>query len=199
MVDCSETGALTSSIPRPFENINSEIDYRGVMFLDQRNSIIGTTHCRSDVSICDKEYDCVLIDYGYNLNTKGLLDCDQLIFVTDQQAHNIGRLTIPNNLRDNKKCLIIKNLVRSRITPSYILSELMLDNLSSTQIYVVDQDELDSKCKINCQYDGTFHFMKLSTQTKSIIMGLSVALYPDITKKDLKEAYKKAERGVWNQ
>jgi hypothetical protein len=198
LVDCSETGALTSSIPRPKAKFNSEIEYRGVMFFDQQKSN-DNPYGWSEVIMGDKEYDYVLIDYGFGGNTKELAKCSQLVFVTDQQAHNIHRLRIPDDLKHCEKYIIIKNYVKCRITPSYILSELTLDYLSANQIYIADQDELDLKCKINYQYEGTFHFRKLSTQTKSIIKGLLIKFCPEITKKQIKEVCKKVERGVWKQ
>lgn len=198
MVDCSETGALASSISRPNVKLNSEIEYHGVMFFDQHKSK-DNPYSWSEVIMGGKEYDYVLIDYGFGGNAKELAKCSQLVIVTDQQAHNIHRLRTPEELNNCGKCIIIKNYVKSRITPSYILSELMLEDLSANQIYIADQDELDLKCKINCQYEGSFHFRKLSTQTKSIIKGLIIKICSDISKKQMKEACKKVERGGWKQ
>ncbi|MDF2942794.1 MAG: hypothetical protein K0S01_1652 [Herbinix sp.] len=195
MVDCSETGALTASIPTPVGTINSIIENRGVMFLDARSLNKDNSLCWEEVST-DEVYNYILIDYGYNTHAEGLNDCDQLVIVTDQQAHNIGRLSIPAHLKDKDKILIITNVVACKITPQFITNELKLNHLVTKKVYVVNQDELDMECKIKCQYEGIFRFIKLSTQLKSVLKGLIMELLPELQKKILKEAYKKAERGV---
>jgi len=196
MVDCSESGALASCFLCP-EGIKNEImEYRGVRFLDGRNSMDIDTFMDSKNMPAANKYDSILIDYGFHVDEQGLKNCDHLVYVTDQQAHNIRRVSKFIHLKDKQVNLIIKNLVNSRITPKYIISEINLKHISTKQTYVVYQDELDTNCRMNCQYDGVFRFVKLSSQSKNVIKGLLVELLPSITKRELKEAYKKAERGV---
>jgi hypothetical protein len=196
LVDCSETGALTASIPIPKGATDTVIETRGIMFLDGRSSFENHSFCWEEAPINEKEYDYVLIDYGYNTNADGLRNCDQLVIVTDQLAHNLGRLSIPDFLKDKEKTLIIKHVVSCKITPEYIAKELDFDHPFTKKVYVVYEDELDRECKIKCQYEGVFRFIKISMQLKSVIKGLTIELLPKLTKKELKVAYKKAERGV---
>lgn len=195
MVDCSETGALSSSVPCPEEIKNSVIEYRGVMFHDCRNKENKDPYSGKETNLNYEAYDFILIDYGYYTEAEGLCACDRIVCVTDQQAHNIQRITGIDLLKDKQKSLIIKDVVNSKITPRFIVDELKLENLSAKQTYVVYQDELDSKCRINCQYDALSRFLKLSMQSKNVIKGLVTELLPEITKKELEVAYKRAEKG----
>lgn len=197
MVDCSDTGALTASVPFPKEVKNSVIEYRGIMFLDGRNTENKDPYGRKVANLQNlmKDYECILIDYGYNTDMDGLKTCDRIVCVTDQQLHNIRRVSGIGNLKEVRKCLIIKDYVNCNVTPKYIVSELKIDNLAAGQTYIVYQDETDAKCRINCQYDGVFRFHKLSIQAKNVVKGLLKDLLPEVTKKELDKAYKKAEKG----
>lgn len=196
MVDCSESGALASCMLYPESIKNEIIEYRGVMFLDSRNSMDMDPYRELENESHSNEYDYILIDYGFHVNGNGLKSCDHLVYVMDQQAHNIRRLSNLIHLKDIKSNLIIKNVINSSITAKYIISEMNLEHLSTKQTYVVYEDELDANCRMNCQYDGVFRFVKISSQSKNVIKGLVVELLPKIMRRELKEAYKKAERGV---
>ncbi len=196
LVDYSETGALSSSIPSPKGIRNTVIESRGVMFLDNRNSKEEVPLWQNKADIQDAENDFALIDYGFCTGAIGLSACEQLVLVTDQQAHNINRLAGLDYLKEMRKSLVIKNVVSCRITRQYIAGELKLEGPASKQTYMIYQDEVDTKCRINSQYDGIFRFAKLSSQSKNMIKGLIVEILPEITKKQLKEAYKKAEKGA---
>lgn len=196
MVDYSETGALAASIPCPEGLKNSVIEYRGVMFSDGMDTNETKDNGNDKAEFQKNDFDCVLIDFGLRVGNEKLKFCDRIICVTDQQIHNIKRLAVVGDLQGVKKSLVIKDVVGSRVNPSYIICEFEQRNLKAEQIYIVNQDEIDTRCRINSQYDGVFHFRKLSMQTKTVIWGLIYEMYPNAEKKALNDAFKKAEKGA---
>ncbi len=186
LVDFSETKALTQSIPIP--NILNEsstyLDYRGVDFIK------GENYCAS----IGKDYDYVLIDFGFNREILSKIQCDNIIYVTDLQLHNVKRINILSKKGNPKQHVIIKDVLPCSITPEYVLLEINL-GLDIEDIYIIEQDAIDIKFKIQSQYSQTFFFDKLSKSMKTFLQDILFKFDENLSKNQIINAYRKAERG----
>ena len=80
-------------------------------------------------------------------------------------------------------------------TPEYILSEL--DSKANIKcVYIIEQDALDIKLRINSQYSQTFTFNKLSTSMKTFLKNILMEFDESLEINHIQSAYKKAERGM---
>jgi hypothetical protein len=194
LIDYSENGALSACIPKNITLENFVLDYRGVYFINQCTGYGMYSEGTFDIDQFTASYDCIIVDFGFASCLTDSIRCDELIFITDQQAHNIRRI---NSIIHNgaKKFLIIKDIISRRVSVRYIIDELSPEENQYKQIYMAYLDDIDYSNKINCQYDLRFCFRKLSRQTKNIIKGLASEFYPELPKKLIDAAYKKAESG----
>lgn len=192
LLDSSDTGALTACIPVPGRLKDKRIEFRGIMFQDMRNIAAQSSEEEQGYD----EYDCILIDYGYDVNVIDSLFPDILIYVTDQQIHNINHLAELKAEAAIGKMLIIKNYIHHKTDSSYIMQQLRLSEENLMGSYVLSPDELDEKSRLSCQTDYVVKLKKLSVLTKKLIREITMELYPDISMKELNKGWKKAERGL---
>ena len=193
LLDCSLSKALTACVPAPAGLSNKRIEYRGVMFQDIKSSSDGITAAKD---MGGDEFDCILIDYDDEVKILEDNQLDILVYVTDQQMHNIRHLAELKVKKTAVKILVIKNYIQHRTSPSFIIQQLKLSTEDLKNTYVISQDEVDDKSKLSCQSDYVFKFNKVSHQTKNFIKGIAAELYPDITKRALNKGLKRAGRGL---
>jgi len=185
IIDYSYTDALTTCIPVP-EGLNvydDIIDYRDVDY---------TKKCFEEDYL--NEYDDILINFGFHYIEHVAAVCNYIIYSTDLQKHNIDSLRSIPFIRDGKKQLIIRDMVDSKINPTYIIDLLQMEFLKD-DVYGFELDALDMKYKILIQYDTIFEFKRITKYLKSYLTDTLKKLYPNIAHKELREALKKAERG----
>lgn len=184
LVDYSDIGDLTACIPVP-DGLYVEDDiitYFGV----------GFTRKILDQDILNG-YDDVLINFGFNYIQSAASKCTKVIYVINQQKYNISRLsTIPD--LDIPKCLILKDMVRSKINQEYIMENIK-KNVLDENIYTFFLDEIDAKCKLLAQYNTVYEFKKISNDVKNFLKVTIKNMLPELSDKTLKEIYKIAERG----
>ena len=190
IVDQSETQAVTECIPCPDGLDQTIIEYRGIYFLraqkreEDWSSILGK-----------KGYDFILTDYGFHPDARAFSVSDHIICVTDQQKHNWNRVLPLLGMGGDKLSMIIRDVV-GHIAKEWNRNgfpELAL--LPADRIHVMYLDELDMKCKIRCQYEISYHFKRLSIPTQNVIKKLVMEMLPGINRKELRSAYRKAQRG----
>lgn len=186
LVDYSETQALTSSIPIPeiLRESNTYLDYRGIDFIKGRNYIQNM----------DKDYDYVLIDFGFNHGILSNIKCHNIIYVTDLQLHHAKRLKRSLVTGNPKNYIVIKDVFPCKVSPDVILKEISLKAIIE-DIYVIEQDALDIKFKIQSQYNQTFYFDRLSKSMKTFLKDIIYRFDKNLDKSQIQSAYKKAERG----
>lgn len=186
LVDFSETEALTQSIPIPdsLREDSSYMDYRGIDFIKGRNYY----------PCIEQKYDYILIDFGFNQDVLPMIPCQNLIYVTDLQLHNVKRIKINKESKEFSKFVIIKDVFPCKIKPDYILEELDSD-FKEENIYILEQDAIDIRHKINSQYSQTFYFHKLSKSMKSFLKDIIRQIDIRLKREEIQVAYKKAERG----
>lgn len=186
LVDYSETQALTLSIPIPetLRESNTYLDYRGIDFIKGRDYFLNM----------GKDYDYVLIDFGYNHGVLSNIKCHNIIYVTDLQLHHAKRLKCSSVKGNPQNYIIIKDVFPCKISPDLILKEISLKAIIE-DIYVIKQDALDIKFKIQSQYNQTFYFDKLSKSMKTFLKDIICRFDENLDKTQIQNAYKKAERG----
>lgn len=187
LVDFAETEALfqSISIPDTLREENDYIHYSGIDFIQGKY-----------YEIDKKEvYDYILIDFGYDAENILLSQCEKVLFVTDLQLHNVKRMKDISYKGEGEKYLIIKDVFTCKIKPEYILEQLSSLMIEEQHVYILYQDPVDMKYRIQTQYDHKISFPKLSKPTKFFLQDLIVNISENLSQKQLRSAYRKAERG----
>jgi hypothetical protein len=184
-IDYSENQALTSCIPLPKGLDNKIVDYRGVKFTNN-------LEYKEEPNV----FDFILIDYGFNSSFNfNISECDFVVCVTDFQIHNINILKNNLHIKELKKCLVIKDITKCKIKPTFVVDELGFDNLDKQDIFLINYDFIDLSCRILCQYDDIFTFNKVSGTVKNLIISLAKRCLDEIPESKIYAAYKKARKG----
>jgi hypothetical protein len=189
LVDHSDTLSLKNSIPEP-KGLCSNTDiitYRGLDF---------TT---SSVSLeMLKQYDDILIAYGFRKPAEDIGYCGRVVFVTDLYRYNHSRLreySINHHL--NKiayKELIIKEAIETKITTD-IISERIGIRFSPENITVLFRDDKDYYNGVICHTNNSIYFTHVSKQLKRHLIQETKVLYPNIKAKQLTAACNRAGKG----
>lgn len=195
LLDLADNKKLSICIPYPDQllakNKNNSliIDYSGI-------DIIINNEGRNKISNFVNQYDFILIDFGFDLKNKEILLCDELFLVTDLDKTNSNRFNNTQFDHIQNKYLIFREVVDCKITPFYVLEE-HIPNLHIDREYcsILYQDYIDTKMKLNWQYDEDVRFKKLSRHYKNWIKD-TVTYISGLTRKDIEKAYKAAERGA---
>lgn len=184
LIDLTADQDLASCIPVPIglDPSDDVISYYGVDFTKAAPS--------SDML---NEYDVVLISFGFNISAE-IKYCNRIVYAVNQMLHNINRVAALAPISAYEKHLIIKDMVSSKITPEYIADCLKLE-IKPENIITLDFDEVDMKYKILAQHDSLFTFSRITNKAKRYLITTVRELNPEVTEKELREAYRLAERG----
>lgn len=182
LVDQSCNKALFESISKP-ENLkgNSLVSYRDIDYMNEYEDNQASN------------YDYIFIDFGLNDKDKTII-CDKLFLLTDLQVHNVNyikRIYRVSNIKS--KVIIIRNAIKCKIKPEFILSQMGRTIHNSS--YVIYEDFLDQESKIKCQYNDKIIFNRLSPMFKSSLKKIVIDEFK-YNKKDIKKAYRLAARGA---
>lgn len=184
LVDYSESSDLTSCIPVPID-LNPQKDVISYMGIDFTGNKFITEFIDS--------YDDILINFGFHMNS-GVTLCTQIGYVVDQQKFHIERLVSLPKTEISNISLLIKDYVDSKINSEYILERLN-KNIRKDNIYVFEQDVIDTKFKILAQYNTVFEFKRISRGTKGYLKNTILSMHPGMKTSTIQKAYKLAERG----
>lgn len=183
VIDNSESGALTCCIPVPdsLNPKNARISYRKLDFIKDRSALEFL-----------RDYDYILIDFGFKTNHKDLENCSLVYLVTDRQQHNILRL---QNLKVYREAyLIVKDIIKNEFAV-YLLDNLKDNKIEVKKYYCLYRDETDKENMVTLQYDNDIKFRSQSGQLKYILNQLIIeTLHFD--RREVSQAYKKAKRGA---
>lgn len=182
LVDKSCNKALFESISKP-ENLqgNSIVSYRDIDYMNEYDDNQASN------------YDYIFIDFGLNDKDK-TITCDKLFLLTDLQVHNVNYIKRIYRVSDIKsKVIIIRNAIKCKIKPEFILSQMGRTIHNSS--YVIYEDFLDQESKIKCQYNDKIIFNRLSPMFKSSLKKIVIDEFK-YNKKDIKKAYRLAARGA---
>lgn len=187
IIDRSETGSLERVMPAPVgvDPANEIITYRKVDFT------------KSDLPK-DRldEYDVVLTQYGFKDPGDELLMYDRLMIVTDLYLSNVNRINdTPFKLRDDAECcLLVRNVVDTKITPYAIAEKIALDIPADNKLFLYFEYQ-DHANAIICQSNQVPRFTKISRQLRRMLVDDVMSIYPNIPKKACIKACKKAKKG----
>lgn len=203
--DITETREIFYSMPNPYSNTSFENNQ--VMYSNDLSRIDERTSA----------YDYVLFDFGYNVNDELVKQCEKVIYVTDQQAHHLTRLTefISSYYNDEihfdkktlkeqfeklesddctlqKRLLVIKDFVSSKYKRNFILAQVG-NIFPENNVHILFYDEGEYGRRLDGQHTQHFVF-KGSSDVKELMFDI----LPNEVKSDskaLKKAYARAERG----
>ena len=208
LVDYSENRALTYSIPsvlleQPiytvYKNSNKayeeavrnteSISYQEIDFLFEPKY--------EELEALEEQYDVILIDFGYQVFSKFLSRCEEIFLCLDPKLHHIIQLKplakISTDFKDHIH-LIFRQVYDCKINVSFVCEELGME-FPKDHIYTYYEETLDMKYCIDSQYNHVYHFMKISKGLKECLMYLIRTMYPDLSYRDLKSAYRIARTG----
>ncbi len=184
LIDNSETEALTYCVPIP-ESLNpkvNKINFRNIDFMKDRN-----------VSDFIREYDYILIDFGFKTMHKDISNCSQIFLVTDKQQHNISRIQNIKLIQADTY-LIIKDMIR-KDNITYLLENLKENKINIKMYYALYYDDADKENMIALQYSNDIKFKNLSAQLKYLLNQLISETFK-FNRSEVGQAYKKAKRGA---
>lgn len=187
VVDCSETSALTYSIPE-VEGIDTElcrITYRHVDFtrMPLKEEIIN-------------EYDDVLIDCGYRQPDFDVSILTKIVFVTDIYLFRMKRLEHAGRYDELpvKRELLIRGITDIKISSDQ-MTELIGMQFKEEEVKELHLSEWDYDNAVICHFNRAFRFPRVSGVMKEYLMSEIRELVGELPKKQLKCAYQRAKRG----
>lgn len=147
----------------------------------------------------ENNYDVALMLLGYSPTYKEVFTkSDVRILSTDFTRANILRvkefLDDLNPMEQLGLIKIYRDLIATKINEKYIDTLLTFDNISFPKEYAIYFDDEIAATSLLMQYNDVFKFDKLNKEYKEVVYDLMNDYFP-IEKKELKKAYKRAERG----
>jgi hypothetical protein len=141
------------------------------------------------------EYDDVLIDCGMKVPVTSIILFTKIIYVTDQFEYNIRRIASIDEF-DGCKCeklLLIRNAVYTKISAAKISQQInKAIALEKTRVLYLDESDYE-RC-LNSHMNQVFT-LNLSKLYKDYLIDQVKSMCSDFTKKEIKEAYRKAKNG----
>lgn len=196
LIDDSETQALHCSIFYPIAmnpTINS-VEYNNFTFVSKKPL--------ANVEELEKFTD-IIIDFGYHVSHPDLQHCTFVNFVTDLQKHNALRLLnvkVPERVNrpersiEVKKTLLIRDIVKCKITSDYIKELTKSLGVTDENSYLVELDETDYILKLHSQYNSVYQFKQLSNHFKSYLESVVQKEF-ELNDSDFYKLWKIAEGG----
>lgn len=184
IIDNSDLGALTYCIPIPDELNPKEIkvSFRNMEFMKHRS-----------VLEFAKDYDFILIDFGFNLQNKDYMNCSQLFLVTDKQQHHISRLQYLR-LNQPEAFLILKD-VTEKENAAFLFESFKDYSPALKDYYYLYYDEIDKENMTALQYSYDITLKKLSGQLKYMLFQILSDIF-GFGAEEIGQAYKNAKRGA---
>ncbi|MHB8129836.1 MAG: hypothetical protein ACYDEX_12635 [Mobilitalea sp.] len=187
IVDNSETGALSESIPQVqgIDVSSGILTYRKVDF----------TAKVIDEKITDN-YDEVLIDFGCYEPGIILSYITRVVYVTtmyDFVIKKVSGINFYDRLKASRS-LLIREAMEINIATEDIVEKLDKGVLVK-DVSVLYRDDRDYENSLICHCNQIFKFTQISIKLKSYLIGEIRILCPDLTEKHIKTAYTKAKKG----
>ena len=198
IVDCSESKALTFCIPEP------KIDKSAVLYMreavqEEKSYYITHQGCEfirnlsyEQIMEKRKEYDYIMIDFGFHQEERMLAACSLVVLCVDQQLQNMIALQPVFQEREElleKSCLIFRRIYGCKISMKYLQQELGM-TLPRERVYQYDQDVIDIKYCIDSQYNHRIQMSFLPKGMKSCLSFLMQIIEPKLSREQEKKIYK---------
>lgn len=173
--DLSDTKALSYCIHGSSEELEDIITYHNADFANINE-------------LQNMVYDFILVDFGLCLEHPDIGNCSEIWILTDPQIHHVLALKALKLKKEQKRILIIKDLVHGKISTKYIMKELEEVGIAGDP-YKIYWDQDDWKFAINCQYNNLSFFEKLSLEYLDLFA--EQLEESGITKRQLKKTFKR--------
>lgn len=187
LADYSDTGALKNAIPQLAESDSGNIitTFRRVDFT--------TGEINQEIM---ESYDDILIEAGSKPPSKSLPSLTGIVYVTDMFEFNRKRIEEIKLFDDRtvRKTLLIKSVIDMKISVDSMILKIR-GNILWENVYVIDWDERDYANSLLCNHSKVPGFLKISAMQRAYLKREIMALLPEITRKQLNAAYKKARKG----
>lgn len=181
IMDASDQRALTCCIPHPKE-LNSEtetITFREIDFIRDFNP---------DDYV--RDYDYILIDYGFKVRHHDLKGCTTLFACLDRQKHNItaiNQLALPSD----EVYLILRD-IGYQSDADIVVQEL---GFKAKEVIPLIYDEHDKRSMVALQSQERININSLSGDYRYLLRYVIETVF-GIDKKDFKLAYKRMRKRV---
>lgn len=183
LIDVSETSALSYcfSVPADMDSKIEIISHAGLEYTK-----------KLDIEGQRKNYDVILIDYGFSYNYEDLGNHDHVCIVTDKQLHNLNRL-LQVKAAQVESFLLLKNMDKDDNINH--IRDLFSKNFNIVNVYPFSADNIDQIHTYSLQYGKQLKIKILSFEYKQVMKKFAIELL-EITEKEYKIAFKKLKRGA---
>lgn len=190
VIDATKTQILNYCIPRSFKD--SFICFRNVDYY---------TNCFSERFFEDdflKQYDVVLIDFGFNKNMLGhIKNCTKIYMVCDSTRYNLRMMKkfLPSLNLDKTVVKIFRDTVDGKINSTYLNNFLEVKEFFEVEEeYDFELSYEDYKANVEFQHNDIFKFNKLSKIFNDFLIK-TIVNNVECTEKTALKAMKKAKGG----
>lgn len=202
LADCSEFGALMECVPEPHfagkpdgaQQSCRVLEHRGIDYLNfgEYNSfVIGAV---AENPAYNRDYDYLLIDFGFRVKHETIDKCDFLFMCCDQHIYNIKRFEEMQRKEGQKRVLLIKDYVNNGLSDKRIMQELSEEEEKS-EILILPYNETDYIHHMKQRYAAQASFSNCSSDLKQVLIGICSKICPDTAVSQIKEACKIAASG----
>jgi hypothetical protein len=180
LIDCSDSMALSYTIRNPLVPVGNLVDYRGVDFISQPESIDFI-----------EQYDYAFIDFGFDNEHPFIDECDGIFVVTDYQLHTNARIKGLEVADDQFLGLLLRNDVGSKVQAQTVIKQLGGLRFDEENVFSLMQADSNTATALAVQYDNVFKFDKITSDLKDFIISF---FSEDFKEVDVKKALKLASK-----
>ncbi len=189
-MDCSKEKSLSRSVPimEGIDTANGVIDFKGVDFTSQTPS-----------QELFANYDVVLASCGFPDTADIIPLFNRIVVVTNLFMHNLEKVnlyadTINQLGEEVGRYFLVRDVIDMKITP-YALSKQIGIDIPEENMIEIYFEYTDYESAILCQYNQVPRFTKITRGLRRYLIEEVMDIYPDLSKKECKKAYKAARKG----
>lgn len=180
LIDASARKALTASIPMTSETV---FDYKGVDFVPSLAAAKKYVNLR--------DYDYVLIDFGFQKDNPLIHKCNEIWLVSDEQKHNIMHLRSIRLEDTQPRFLILREHSYMRVH-DYLVQLLKPLGIHKNTAFIIKEDAESYKRMMECMYNDYISMKKVSPEMINVIKNI---LAQDFSESDLNKALRACKGG----
>lgn len=180
LIDASARKALTASVPMTSDKV---FDYNGIDFV----SSLSAAKEYADL----REYDYILIDFGFQKENPLIHRCNEIWLVSDMQKHNIMYLRSLKLKNSQPRFLILRERTYTKII-DYLVQLLKPLGIQKNTVFTIKEDDNSYKRMLDCMYNDNISMKKISKDMTDIIKNI---LAQDFTESDLNKALRACKGG----
>lgn len=140
-----------------------------------------------------KDYDYILVDFGYQIGHHAISNCALTIVVSDLQKHNIVRVKPLIEMESITKLIVLRDIISCKVKPMDLLPEQLRGKHQDVCMIPFEQEDYSSKLRM--QYSSDVLLSRISKQMIDCIAEIIGRIEPAYTKKDISQCIAKLKRG----